>query len=350
MKKKMGILVLVVAMCMTTVTGCGSLDDKAVIATVGDTKISAGVANFYVRWQQAQYETYYASFMGKDMWSSKISDGVTYEDSIKDASLKMLETMYALKNHSKDYEVTITEEEQNTIDKTAKQFVESNGLAEKKIVSGSEKKTVAEVLSLMMIQEKMKKVIVADVNTEVSDEEATQKGMQYVSFPFTTTATDGTATQLTEEEIATLKETAKTFATGAKEASDFAAYATEAGYKAETATFDAKSTTVNQELVKVADTLGEGQVSDLVETENGCYVAKVTTLLDREGTDAKKLTIVKERQQKKFEEVSKKLLKKDGAKVNKSTWNKIDFEKQGVVVKEVNTKPYTDGPATEKEK
>ena len=41
-----------------SVTGCsGSLDTEAVVMTVGDEEVTLGVANFYARMTQAQYET-----------------------------------------------------------------------------------------------------------------------------------------------------------------------------------------------------------------------------------------------------------------------------------------------------
>ena len=38
------------------------------------------------------------------------------------------------------------------------------------------------------------------VDEEVSDEEAAQKSMQYVYFPFTTTDDSGNSTEMTDEE------------------------------------------------------------------------------------------------------------------------------------------------------
>ena len=59
---------------MSMLTGCGSIDNEDVVATVGTDKITAGMANFYARMQQAQYETYYAGMMGTTgdaMWSQE---------------------------------------------------------------------------------------------------------------------------------------------------------------------------------------------------------------------------------------------------------------------------------------
>lgn len=52
------------ALALTSLTGCTSFDNDDAVATVGKEEIPAGVANFYARMQQAQYETYYAPMMG----------------------------------------------------------------------------------------------------------------------------------------------------------------------------------------------------------------------------------------------------------------------------------------------
>ena len=55
MKKRLAMLVLAGAMVTSSLTGCG-LKDSATVATVAGDEIPAGLANFYARMTQAQYE------------------------------------------------------------------------------------------------------------------------------------------------------------------------------------------------------------------------------------------------------------------------------------------------------
>lgn len=64
------------------------------------------------------------------------------------------------------------------------------------------------------------------------------------------------------------------------------------GQRIQTLTFDKDTTSPDEDLIKAADALGEGESTDVIETEKGCYVAKVTSLLDRTATDSKKSQIV----------------------------------------------------------
>ena len=62
--KRLAVLAVAGTLTATSLTGCGTINTDETVATVGDEKITLGVANFYARLQQAQYETYYASMMG----------------------------------------------------------------------------------------------------------------------------------------------------------------------------------------------------------------------------------------------------------------------------------------------
>ena len=335
MKKRVLTLVLASALVAATVAGCGKLDGSEVVAEVGDAKITADVANFYARYKQAQYETYYASFLGEDMWSGEAEEGKTYEESVKEGVLESLETMYILDAHKDDYGVSLTDEENEAIEKAAKSFTESNNLEDKDMVSGDEE-TVKKFLELVTIQEKMHEAMTADVDTEVSDEEAAQKSMQYVYFSFTKTDDDGNSTQLSEDEKAELKETVEAFREGAVNAEDFAAYAEEAGYTASTLTFDTSTTSPSQLLVVAADSLKEGEVTPVVEDTSGYFVAKLTSLLDRDATDAKKESIVSERKEEQFDKLCEEWKEADGVKVHKNVWDKISFVKRGVTIKDTD--------------
>lgn len=346
MKKRAVVLLLAGLLAAGLLTGCGSLEDSDVVATVNDTDITAGVANFYARYTQAQYETYYAGYMGDDMWSGEGEEGETYQDTVKDSILESLENMYLMEEHMDEYEVSLSDEEKNSIKEAASQFDESNGLAEKEKVSGTTD-TVERILELLTIQKKVQDAIEAGADTEVSDEEAAQKSMQYVVFPFSTTDEEGNSVDLTDEEKEALRATAESFAAGAAGAADFAAYATEQGQTSQDATFDGETSTLPAQLVEAADALDEGGTTGLVQGDNGYYVARVTSLLDREATDARKQEIISERQQDLLNETLDGWREDADIEVHERVWDKIDFTTLTVTMKQEEAEPYTDEVQTD---
>ena len=333
--KKAAALAVTAALAVSA-AGCGSVKDSDVVVTIGGEKVTVGVANFFARYQQAEYETYYSGVMGEDMWSTEISKGKSYEETVKNQILETLENMYVLEDHMGDYKVEITEEEKKKISEAAKAFDEANGLEEKEAVSGTTE-NVERMLTLVTIQEKMQKAMVADVDTEVGDEEAAQKSMQYVFFSFTKTDDDGKSSDMNDEEKAELKKTAEAFAAMAKKADDFEALAKEQEQTASTLTFDSKDTSPSEELIKAADALKEGEVTDVIEGENGYYVAKLTSLFDQDATNTEKDNIVAERQNTKYQEILDGFMDDAKIKVNNDEWNKVSFKKLDVTMKQEQT-------------
>lgn len=319
------------------VTGCsGSVDTEAVVATVGDEEITLGVANFYARMTQGEYETYYASMMGttaEEMWSQDYDEDHTFEESIKDNIMENLENMYIIAQHADDYEVSLTEEEEQAISDAAEQFSADNTDEAKEAVSGY-KKDIEKYLELATIQSKMDSKMKEGVDEEVSDEEAAQKSMQYVFFSYTSTDEEsGEVTDLTDAEKESLKTTAQTLADRTAGGEDMETVAAELGAEVQTATFDGESTSPNTDLVAAADALeNEGDVTDVVETDNGLYVARLTSLLDREATDTEKENIVEERRQDQYDSLLEEWRNGTEIDVKEKVWRKVDFEDLGVTI------------------
>ena len=334
--KKAAVLTAAGMLAAVSVTGCsGSIDTDAVVATVGDEEITLGVANFYARMMQGQYETYYASMMGttaEEMWAQDAGDDMTYEESMKDSIMESLENLYIISQHAADYEVTLSEDEQKAIEDAAAQFSEDNTDEAKEIVSGYQKH-IEKFLELSAIQNKMYTKMREGVDEEVSDEEAAQKSMQYVYFSYTTTDDSGNSTELTDEEKETLKTSAQSLLDRVRNGEDMATVATELGVEAQTATFDPESTSPNEDLVAAADALAaEGDMTEVIETDSGLYVGRLTSLLDREATDQEKENIVEQRRQDQYDSLLEEWRDAVDIEVNDKVWKKVDFDDTGVTI------------------
>ena len=334
--KKAAVLVAAGTLTAMSVTGCsGSINTDAVVVTVGGEEITLGVANFYARLTQGQYETYYADLMGmtaEAMWTQEAEGDKTYEETTKEALLESLENLYLISQHAEEYEVSLSEDEQKAIEEAVKQFDEDNTDEVKAIVSGY-RKDVQKYLELVTISQKMTDKMKEGVDEEVSDEEAAQKAMQYVYFSYSTTDEEGNSLDLSDEEKESLKETAQTFCDAVKAGTDVETAAADAGVEVQTATFDAESTIPDTALVAAADALAnEGDVTEVTETENGLYVAKLTSLLDREATDAEKQNIIEERKQEQYDSLLAQWREDTEIKVDEKVWKKVDFIDYGVTV------------------
>ena len=317
--------------------GCGSSDvnHDEVVATIGDSEVSYGVANFYSRMMQARYENYYTTLTGEtpaEFWLQQWGEG-SYENYVKSGLIEDLENLYILSQHADEYGVTVTEEEEKAIAKAAADFEEDNALEAKEVVSGYTK-YIEEYLRLATIEEKMDAPMKEGVDEEVSDEEAAKKTMKYVYFAYSNEKEDGSSEAMSEDEKKKLKKKAEKFAKDLQnsEEKDIDAAAEKEGLEVETASFDSEMTAPYVDFVKAADQLEENEVTDAIDSDGGLYVGKVTSLFDREATDKEKERIVRERKDDQYDSLLKKWKEDTKITLNEEVWQKIDFAYQGIAI------------------
>lgn len=153
----------------------------------------------------------------------------------------------------------------------------------------------------------MRAAIIKDVDTEVSDEEAAQKTIQYAVFSTAgTTDEDGNTTEMTDEEKAQAKDQAQQVLDLVKGGQDLesALQTVDEDKTPSTASYGTDNGSIADEVKEAADKLSDGECADsLVETEDGYYVVVMESTFDEEATENQKQTIVSQRQSDKFDEV-----------------------------------------------
>ena len=361
LRKRIIALAAVAALAMTTFVGCGSVDNKEIVATVGDSKITAGMANFYARYQQPSFEEYYVSYQDyyqQQMygsvvqetvmdWSVEQEEGVTLEDTYKDDVMTSLQNLYIMEDHMKDYDVELTKDELSAIEKAAKAFLKANPADAKEKIS-AEKETVVEFLKLMTISVKVEEAIKATVDTNVADEDAAQKRIRYVSFATTKTDENSQTVEMTKKEIKAVKKDAKAFLADAKANGSLEAYATEKEATSNTATYgkdyaDDQTATLPKEVFDAAEKLEENGFAKLIETDSAFYVIQLESKFDEEATTAEKESIVEERKSETVTETIEKWRKDAKIKVNDKVWDKISMHDIQVTEKKEEAEESTDG-------
>ena len=201
--KKTAVTALAGVMAAGMLSGCGEqkMDGAKTVATVDGTEIPLGVVSLLARQEQAYMEAMYASYMGGysfEIWDKEADteSGQTYGEQTVEECLNQIELMYILKAKAADYGVEITEEDKTAIAEAAASFMAAN--SEETIETlGVTEEQVKTLLELQTYQERMYDPVVADVDREVSDEEAQQSAFTYVSVLID----DGSDEEGTEEVI-----------------------------------------------------------------------------------------------------------------------------------------------------
>lgn len=335
------------ALVLGSMTGCSrNVDGTKIVATINDEELKLGTISFMARYQQAQTAQMYEMYFGgtSNIWDTVADEetGETYGEQTVSEIMEQMEEMVLLRQHASDYEVEISEEEQAKIAEAAKAFMEANDEATITAI-GTDQSCVEEALQLSYYQDKMHDPMVADVDTEVSDEEAAQTGITYVEVSKVSDDENAEEEEAAEDEQTDEEEAAQAQAlaqgildevlgtadadmNAIATAADESLTATETNYdanpaeKEETEEEDSEEEeveddTVPQELKDAVANLKDGEVvPQLVETDDAYYVVRLDAVLDQEATDSEKETIVNDRQEEAYDALVQAW--KDDSKIN----------------------------------
>lgn len=322
--KRLAALVLAGAICLTSLVGCGVKPEETA-ATLGDTKVTAGLVNFICKYQKAGVDDTYVTYFGENFWNQDLYGyGTTMEDDIKASIMNAIHELYTVKAHVADYKVELTDDEKAAITKLAKAFMDGNSEAAIKEMGATEE-IVAEMLTLYTIQAKMYDAIVVGADHEVKDEDANMRGITLVEINIEGKYNDkGTFVKYTEEEVKGIKLVAQKIANDAvKDGLDKAAKDNK--YTAEDTAYNKNDKTMDATLLKALNELKVGETSKLIETKSALYIAKIDEDVDKKATEENRKAIIKERESKFYSDKLKEWQKDDGWKVNTSVLDKIDF-------------------------
>lgn len=327
--KRLAALLLAAVLGASVLSGCGNgIDGKKTGATLDGQEISLGFMNFMARYQQAIYDGQFSSMFGSaDMWSQDMmGDGTDMETSVKKNVAESIEQFYLLEKHMADYKVEITDDEMAAMDEAAKKFMEDNSAKAIKQIGATEE-YVKEMLRLNTIQAKMRVEMDKEVDTEVTDEEAAQKTISYVSVNRnSTTDEEGNTQEYTEEEKAEVEQQVKDFRKAAKD--DFKTAAEAAGYTVTPYSYgeNDESYTLDDAVIEAANKLKDGGLSKVITTDDNFYVVHMDSTFDEEKTEEKKESIVQSRKDDHYTEVCDGYKEGITFELNEDEWAKVKFD------------------------
>lgn len=335
--KKFAAIILMSTMIGTmSLSGCGGVNKDAVAITMTSDdedaiEVTMGYANFAARVQQASYDSVFASYYGDDYWTndSYAQDGKNMQESIKENVLDTIETQHLLEEHMADYGVEITEDDQAAIKKAAEQFISDNSKAALKEL-GATQEYVERYLYLQTVENRMRAAIRATADTNVSDEEAAQRTFSYMKISLTTYTDDnGNQQTYTADETTVVKKNADDAAVKAQ--SDFDGTAEEYSYDVQTYSYgsDEKSEADGgfcDAVIEAANSMTAGQVSGLIEGTDCYYIIRLDSEFDADTTEKKKESIISDRQDQIYQDVTDGYKDAVKIKVDEDEWAKVKFD------------------------
>ena len=315
--KKAVVCAAAAALAVGSMTGCSkNIDGNKTVSTVNDEEIKLGTVNLMLRYQQAQTAQMYEMYFGgsKGIWSQVADEksGETYGEQTLADVMEQVEDMVILRQHAADYDVAVSDEEKDKIEKAAETFIEANE-EETLTYLGVDQSMVEEVLELSYYKEKMHDPITADADTNVSDDEAAQIGVTFVKVEDSEETQEDSeeekadaktrAQQILDEVMATADADMDAIAKGVDE--DLSATTTH--FTTASTAEEEDDTAVPQEVRDTVKDLTDGEVaSKLVESDGAYYVVRLDAAFDKDATEDEKQIIINDRQQELYDETTQK--------------------------------------------
>ena len=309
--------------------GCGkpAADGASTAVTVNEENVCCGTAEFLLRYQQAEtysmMQAYGMASAASAFWNTETAEDEsgktqTYGEYLKTTVEDLIVEGVLLRQHADEYGVTFPKELEEDLNAAVSELASVNKEALAKI--GTTEDNIREAMMLTVYPTLMREAVTADVDTEVSDEEAAQSTITYARLQIpevtddTEEAADETASS-SEEEVTNIAEKAKAdmeaFLAAVK-ASDDPATVDFNEIKNEINedifvfdySYGKEGSVLPQEVMDAAATLSDGQVYDkLITTSDGYYyVIRMDAVFDREETDAEKEAIVASRRSEAYNE------------------------------------------------
>ena len=356
-KKLLAVLGLTLALStgITGITGCAG--NSSVAATINGKDITLGEVKTYVKYQQALYEQVYSVYLNQDIDWTAISNEETKQTMGDDAVSDFLNNykeMVIVASHASDYGISLSDEENEEIKAAAKEFLEENSKAALKEMGATEE-TVISMLTYMTLQSRVQEAMRATADQNVTEKEAAQKTISYVTISKAGTEQDedGNTVELTEDELVELKEKAETLS---ESGDDFDTVAKDASYTVQTESYGEDDRGILEESVyEAADKLKEGEISDVIETDAMYYVVRMDSLLDEEATEERKEEILEEREEAAYDALYKEWSESGEFVTVDRVWNSITLKNKFTIVNdeteettEDDTEETTDSDATTK--
>lgn len=307
-RKRTIVLFLTVILSVFMIAGCqkkaGEKEDPAkeekkqteesILMAVGEETVSVEEAQMYAYFLRRQY----GESMGSVIWDYEL-EGKVFRDYAIEAIQDLLKQVKITKQVAAKEGIVLSDDEMEEAKSYAKDYLAAVS-EEDKAAYGLSEELLAKVYGDNILANKVFEISTNDVDTNISDDEVKQVTIQYLLVMTKGTDRYGTILNMTPEEKKRAKKRAKKLLKEAKDVSNFLTFAeTNTDAKEVELSFSKKD--APEDLRNSSFQLKSGELSSLVEGEEGYYIIYCVNDDDEDATAAKKEELIRERQMASFE-------------------------------------------------
>ena len=304
MKKKIVALGLVVALSVSSLTGCSFNSKTPVIGKIvglGSSemfKIDKEVCSKqeYMLVLMDTAGTYKADFGGKVDWNAKVSDNQTLQSYVMQKVKEDITVKYTLASMAKERNISLSTDESSMIKTKAAEHYKSLTSQEKEY-TGASQENVESLYKNYYLADKVYDALAAEADAKISDEEARVMKIQYIRMN-----TDNTKEDKIKSTLKTVTDLVKggyqTFAREAKQYSEDNVFEKTLKKNEATKTYE-----------KSAFNLSNSEISSIIQDGKDYYLVYCVNSYLKSETEKNKEEIIKNAQQTYFNDKYSKYLK-----------------------------------------
>lgn len=265
----------------------------------------------------------YEDVFGEEIWDQQI-DGIPIEDSIKQTVLARIAKIKMMNLLADNYGVVLDNRELALAESAASEYYHSLSDIAISAMGGIEEDTIRQLYEEYALANKVYQYLVADVNPEISDDEARTVTVHQIFLATSYDDENGGYVSYTETEKQDVYRQAENILLKITAGEDFDVLASTYSNAEELTAYYRKGEQ-EKELEDVVFNLGEDEISDIIEGARGYYIFRCISTYDMEQTEAAKQEILRERQQQVFNSIYELFIVDKHCYLNEELWDTVSF-------------------------
>lgn len=268
----------------------------------------------------------YESMFGNEAWSQAFGDS-SLAEYVKTQVQTQLVQLASMKLLAEDKKISLSKKEEKCAKAAADAFW---GLfsKEQKKEAGFGKKDVLQLYQEYALADKAYRQLTKSVSKEISDDQARNIDVQLILFKTYTLGEDGSRVLLGSEEHKQVADKAYMVWQQAAAGESFDALASQFNESGQVEYHIGRGEMGDLAFDEAAFKLSSGEMSSLVEGEEGIYIIKCISNYNQVETDANKKAIYEEECAKVFNKAYDAFMKNVEVEVNQKAWDKVDVDKK----------------------
>ncbi|MBO6133387.1 MAG: peptidylprolyl isomerase [Lachnospiraceae bacterium] len=268
-------------------------------------------------------EDQYTNIYGEEIWDQRIK-GETLEDRLKSTMLARVAQIKSMNLLAESMEISLEDSEIELSQRAGKEYVDE--LSDKAESLGVNQGLVSKMYEEYALADKVYKKITDQVNPEISDDEARSITVRQIVLFKGEEAEDGSFAPYDEAKQKAIKQKAEDVLSIIRDSNGESFEDCVDKYsESDQETLSFSKGEMPQSLEEIAFNMSNGDISDVIETEDSYIIIQILSTFDKAATDENKVRILRQRKKEAFDKVYNEFSAALMSELNVKLWESLNF-------------------------